>query len=59
MMCCFRQAGHQQLAPGADGTGTAGGNAVHQQGSAGAEGSASFMPHENCAPQREQVLMLF
>jgi hypothetical protein len=59
MMCCFRHAGHQQLAPGADGTGTEGGSVVHQQGWAGADGSASFMPQEKYAPQREQVLMLF
>ncbi len=56
-MCCLRHAGHQQLAPGAEGTGSAGGKKVHQHGSAGAAGSASFIAQENCAPQREQVLI--
>jgi hypothetical protein len=56
-MCCRRHAGHQQLAPGADGTGSAGGSKVHQHGAAGSAGSASFMVQENCAPQREQVLI--
>jgi hypothetical protein len=57
-MCCFRQSGHQQLAPGAEGTGSAAGRQVHQQGCAGADGSASTIAHENCAPQREQVLIV-
>jgi hypothetical protein len=55
-MCCFRHAGHQQLAPGADGTGNDAGKYVHQQGCAAAAGSASAMAHEKSAPQREQVL---
>jgi hypothetical protein len=57
MICCLRQSGHQQLAPAVEGTATAGGRWVHQQGCAGTDGSASAMPHENVAPQREQVLM--
>jgi hypothetical protein len=57
MMCCRRHAGHQQLAPGAAGTGSDGGKNVHQHGWAGAAGSASFIAQENCVPQREQVLI--
>ena len=56
-MCCFRQSGHQQLAPGADGTGSEAGRYAHQHGSAGADGSASAIAHENGAPQREHVLI--
>jgi hypothetical protein len=57
MMCCRRHAGHQQLAPGADGTGSEAGNKVHQHGGGGTAGSASVIAQENCVPQREQVLM--
>lgn len=57
-MCCFRQSGHQQLSPGAEGSGSEAGRQVHQQGCAGADGSASTIAHENCAPQREQALMV-
>ncbi len=51
-MCAFRQAGHQQAAD-SPGTGTAGGKAVHQHGSA----APSAIAQPNAAPQRLQVLM--
>jgi hypothetical protein len=50
-MCCLRQAGHQQPAAAA-GTGTTGGNCVHQQGAS----LPSRMAQPNRAPQRVQVL---
>jgi len=56
-MCCFKQSGHQQLAPGADGTGTDAGKYVHQHGCAAVPASASAIAHENWAPQREQILI--
>jgi hypothetical protein len=50
-MCASRQARHQQPAASC-GTGTAAGNAVHQQASP----VCWAIPHENAAPQRVQVL---
>ena len=51
-MCSFRQVGHQQAASAA-GTGTTGGRATHQQGSA----VPSAMAQVKVAPQRVQILM--
>jgi hypothetical protein len=48
----LRQAGHQQEAS-TPGTGTIGGNSVHQQGPA----APSTMAQPKLAPQRVQVLM--
>jgi hypothetical protein len=50
-MCCLRQAGHQQPAAAA-GTGTTGGNCVHQHGAS----LPSAMAQPKRAPQRVQVL---
>jgi hypothetical protein len=51
-ICNLRQAGHQQAAA-LPGTGTTGGNSVHQQGPA----PPSTMAQPKLAPQRVQVLM--
>lgn len=52
-MCARRQASHQHPTASA-GTGTAGGNAVHQQG----PGAPSAIAQPNRAPQRVQVLIV-